>query len=632
MCKIAVHVKYPHFKPAVEQLVMHMNGGRADAKRASVSIYMGKSTWKTVVKKLADEASMGDLGGAIRVSESTLKKHRKRADRSIQPKIADPAGQVDLSSRKVAKVLLPTEDEQPNGYIMNKALKELEAWAVLNSYWVNTDNTDDKANLLLDLIYSKKTLLQLLYQQRPSAEFNLDAYDKQVKAHMHDPPTAAGYKLVLSSHLLLHLGTDAVTEAVPQGGPRPVLLWDVSGRKHTRDGLMVVYVKGMKLQRSTAYEHTRNMLHNLEASPELYQVPGTEKTKPILVNMVDGGGDENPRFYAKKMASAVLFMRGGYELLICATRAAGWSAYNPVERGQCYLTQALDGCIFESDFYGKDAKLEGRNFEYAVEKCRATLNRSAAFEREIKAVVPPPPQSSSPFVYIDHEAFESYRKSSGEGGCGCQTEDRCSSARCRKCWDQGLPCTKRCKCQGKCGNPHLMPLPEDLACYPVENRALVSLEEIVAQLTPRDVEFWALKHGRFRHYWFQYKLCDLAEAESCWYCSRFGERQIPTLSFFPIVSVPDGEGKYVDLKERAELVKKRDPSAEAFFADSALPSVILATAWQASPTLTDEALSKLVDATNLQRASIVNYFRKKNEAPRENNAADRDRIVEDGVE
>ncbi|GAQ93512.1 hypothetical protein KFL_015970025, partial [Klebsormidium nitens] len=105
--QVAIHVKYPHFKSGVEQLVMHMNGGRADAKRASVSIYMGKSTWKVVVKKLADEAAMGDLGGAIRVSESTLKKHRKRAERSCQPKIVNPAGQLDLSSRKVAKILLP---------------------------------------------------------------------------------------------------------------------------------------------------------------------------------------------------------------------------------------------------------------------------------------------------------------------------------------------------------------------------------------------------------------------------------------------------------------------------------------------------------------------------------------------
>jgi hypothetical protein len=89
------------------------------------------------------------------------------------------------------------------------------------------------------------------------------------------------------------------------------------------------------------------LLHNT------LQVPGTGKTKPIKVNLVDGGEDENPRFYGKKMASAVLFMRGGYELFVCVTRAAGWSAYNAVERGQCWLTQALDGCIFESDFYGK---------------------------------------------------------------------------------------------------------------------------------------------------------------------------------------------------------------------------------------------------------------------------------------
>jgi hypothetical protein len=149
-----------------------------------------------------------------------------------------------------------------------------------HSHHISSFCRDDKANLLLNLIYSKKSLVQLLYQQRPGEQFNLDGYDKQVKAHMHDPPTAAGYKLVISSHLRMCQGSDAVTEAVASGVSKPVLLWDVSARKHTRDGLLVVYVKGMKFQRSTPYEHTRNMLHHMEAMLGLHWVRA--RSEPLL--------------------------------------------------------------------------------------------------------------------------------------------------------------------------------------------------------------------------------------------------------------------------------------------------------------------------------------------------------------
>jgi hypothetical protein len=138
---VAVHVKYPHFKHAMEQLVEYLNGGRADPGRHSVQFFMGKTTFKGLVKKLGDEEGMQELGGTINLLAATLKKHVKKPERSKQPKILDPAGQLDLSSRRVAKIRLPTEEEQPNGCIMNKAIKDLEAWALLNSYWVDIDNT-----------------------------------------------------------------------------------------------------------------------------------------------------------------------------------------------------------------------------------------------------------------------------------------------------------------------------------------------------------------------------------------------------------------------------------------------------------------------------------------------------------
>jgi hypothetical protein len=136
-----------------------------------------------------------------------------------------------------------------------------------------------------------------------------------------------------------------------------------------------------------------------------------------------------------------------------------------------------------------------KDFRLLTDVCAYTICR------EIVSIVPPLPQDSSSFVSIDDVAFEEYRNSSGEGGCACKP-DGCVSARCRKCCGQELPCTTRCKCRGECGNPHTMPEPEYLASYDGGDPSLVPLKDIIPQLTPRDVEFWSLKNGRFGYHWF----------------------------------------------------------------------------------------------------------------------------------
>ncbi len=45
----------------------------------------------------------------IPASVSVLKKHKRRSDRSLQPKIEDEKGQLNVSNSKVLKLLLPTE-------------------------------------------------------------------------------------------------------------------------------------------------------------------------------------------------------------------------------------------------------------------------------------------------------------------------------------------------------------------------------------------------------------------------------------------------------------------------------------------------------------------------------------------
>ena len=113
------------------------------------------------------------------------------------------------------------------------------------------------------------------------------------------------------------------------------------------------------------------------------------------------------------------------------------------------------------------------------------------------------------------------------------------------------------------------------------------LPEIVMRLTPRDVEFFAAKHGRFQHYGTQFALCSEEKAASCWYCSRFPARRLPRAlrgRFLPLGTVPNAAGDdWKRLSERWSDVVSGADCAEAYASDASLPSIILTAAYRAAP-------------------------------------------------
>ena len=143
----SIHVKYPNFKEAVQSITHDLNG-RADKGRNSATVYLGNSTWSTIADRLCDATYMATLGGTVPVSVSALKRHKARSARSKQPKCTDPEGQLNVSHRKFAKLLLPTAVEQPNGHMMNLTIKELERFGMLNSYYVDLVNRYAKSSYL----------------------------------------------------------------------------------------------------------------------------------------------------------------------------------------------------------------------------------------------------------------------------------------------------------------------------------------------------------------------------------------------------------------------------------------------------------------------------------------------------
>ena len=189
--------------------------------------------------------------------------------------------------------------------------------------------------------------------------------------------------------------------------------------QHQRDGDVFCFVKSLKYQRSTSYEQTRNQLYLMDKYPALFRMPGSNEMKPVLVIMVDGGQDENPRFYGQIMSSAQLFMRCQLQLLILFTRAGGFSSLNSVERAQCWVTCALSGCKFPSDHYGKVKldeegqprtqqmlELEKSNHEYACLQVVKCINACNAYDKPMQASIPPAPKECDENLAIDDEALE----------------------------------------------------------------------------------------------------------------------------------------------------------------------------------------------------------------------------------
>ncbi|KAK3236420.1 hypothetical protein CYMTET_53443 [Cymbomonas tetramitiformis] len=377
-----IHITYPNFKVAAESIANELNA-RADPSRASITMHIEKSTWGKISALMNDPTVMEEFGGVIPVSKQTLKRHKITAEDRRQDREQDP-GVLNLCSRKVGKILLPTEIEQPNGYAQNKAAKDLTTWAIDNLLLVVWDGRDDHSNLALDVVYNLGRLVQQTCDRKGDGWRYASNLDSVPKADGHDYNQGPGQKLVISTHQLHHLGT----HTPPFSDYPDSLSYAPTVRSHVaKDGKLVVFVKSLKFQRSTAFQHAREEIYMYETFPELFCIQGTQIRKPVLVLTVDSGQDECVRFYGQVMSGAYVFLRLGIQQMILFTRAAGFTPLWGVEVGQGWITRILAGTKFTSSHYGKvardqvgdprtpdDALLERANHEYAVQQCTSLLD------------------------------------------------------------------------------------------------------------------------------------------------------------------------------------------------------------------------------------------------------------------
>ena len=187
-----------------------------------------------------------------------------------------------------------------------------------------------------------------------------------MKAETHDMITATGYRLVATTTAQMDKGLTARLPGSADELPLP-LEWDTD-KQLERDAKLMVTVRCLKLQPSTPFQHARDLLWRIKNYRQWHVTPFTDELKPARIIILDGGMDENPRFFFQIMCNAVVMMRCRYELLILATSAAGFTPLRLVEFGQCHLSTALDGVYIASDTYGvPDLDKEGKLGKTAAE-------------------------------------------------------------------------------------------------------------------------------------------------------------------------------------------------------------------------------------------------------------------------
>ncbi|CAG8835179.1 16995_t:CDS:2, partial [Gigaspora margarita] len=114
--------------------------------------------------------------------------------------------------------------------------------------------------------------------------------------------------------------------------------------------------------------------------------------KPILVLLVDGGPDENPRHLKNIIEYYKLFIELNLDYFTVRTHALGQSAYNPVECSISILSGKLAGIVLSIDHFGsyldsssviENIDFAKQNFHYSGEKLCDIWRRDYIHSKEV---------------------------------------------------------------------------------------------------------------------------------------------------------------------------------------------------------------------------------------------------------
>lgn len=220
--------------------------------------------------------------------------------------------------------------------------------SVLGSHDVACLSQDDKAKVPLGLPAANKQSTIIMNMEY------------RIKLPDHDFVVASGHKLTPSVIAGLEIDSGKLHSAVTASGPTFI------GIRSAKHDSSVAATHASDLRHLYAdVDQFRNLLHHPDGT-----------TKPILIILVDGGPDENPRYKETIKFACDNFVKLQLDALFISTNAPGRSAYNPVERRMAPLSRFLAGIILPYETFGShlnsqgdtiDEELEKRNFQKAGE-------------------------------------------------------------------------------------------------------------------------------------------------------------------------------------------------------------------------------------------------------------------------
>lgn len=288
-------------------------------------------------------AALQTKGFNIKRSATYLRLIPRRADSS------EGKRHIHTVPVKLLRASNAKHQEHPDGRFCTASIRSLEEIAsILGPNETGFISQDDKARVAIGLAAANKQAPMLMH-----VEYKVTLPD-------HDWVVANKHKLIPSVYAGIEIKPNGLgkPEAVGYSGPT------------------YIAVRSGKHSSSTAYSHGLDFerLLTLESFEVLLKFDGF--VKPVLIFIVDGGPDENPR-YQKVIQTAVHhFMEHNLDALFVATNAPGRSAFNRVERRMAPLSKELAGLIIPHNHFGShldsqlrttDLALEKQNFKYAGE-------------------------------------------------------------------------------------------------------------------------------------------------------------------------------------------------------------------------------------------------------------------------
>ena len=174
------------------------------------------------------------------------------------------------------------------------------------------------------------------------------------------------YKVILPDHDYLVVSQHTLIPSVT--GDMRVRQNDFSGNSVTYSSPTYCAIRSAKHSGSSAYYYLQDMKRTRSLDIFDGSFKNNGETKPVMIVMVDGDPDEDPR-YTKTIECAIdFFLSQDLDAFFIVTNTPGRSAFNRVEHRMVKFSKELSGVVLPHDNFGSHVNAKGETVDKELEK------------------------------------------------------------------------------------------------------------------------------------------------------------------------------------------------------------------------------------------------------------------------